>query len=138
MPERMRQVVHNLLAHALAMHAGGRQRARGMPRPRGVRRDRRARQRHGHSRRRRCRTCSIRSGRCITHARSRRAPAGVWLGLAVSHRIVELHGGRIFVVSEGESRGAVFIVRLPVAIAAGALPPVRSAKLRNRRAGGGE
>jgi signal transduction histidine kinase len=60
--------------------------------------------------------------------------AGLGLGLAVSHRIVELHGGRIFVVSEGESRGAVFIVRLPVAVAAGALAATRGAKLRNRRA----
>jgi hypothetical protein len=47
---------------------------------------------------------------------------------------MELHGGRIFVVSEGESRGAAFIVRLPVAVAAGALPATRGAKLRSRRA----
>ena len=40
---------------------------------------------------------------------------GVWLGLAVVHRIVELHGGRIVASSGGASMGAVFTVRLPLA-----------------------
>jgi len=40
------------------------------------------------------------------------------VGLAVTHRIVELHGGRIFVSSDGEGRGAVFTVRLPMVAAA--------------------
>jgi signal transduction histidine kinase len=132
-PERLRQVVHNLVSHALACTpAGGNVlvecRARGEYVELAVRDN----------------------GIGIApetlphlfdpvwqlhqaHAEPARV-AGLGLGLAVSHRIVELHGGRIFVVSEGESRGAVFIVRLPVAVAAGALPAPRGAKLRSRRA----
>jgi signal transduction histidine kinase len=52
------------------------------------------------------------------HARAEAArTSGVWLGLAVIHRIVELHGGRIVVSSDGHSMGAVFTVRLPLAVA---------------------
>jgi signal transduction histidine kinase len=43
--------------------------------------------------------------------------AGVWLGLAVIHRIIELHGGRIIGSSDGHSMGAVFTVWLPLATA---------------------
>jgi signal transduction histidine kinase len=51
------------------------------------------------------------------HARADAArAAGVWLGLAVIHRIVELHGGRIVASSDGHSMGAVFTVRLPLAV----------------------
>ena len=52
----------------------------------------------------------------MQHARADTARAGgVWLGLAVVHRIIELHGGRIVVSSDGHSMGAVFTVRLPLA-----------------------
>lgn len=52
------------------------------------------------------------------HARTDASRAGgVWLGLAVIHRIVELHGGRIIASSDGHSMGAVFTVRLPLAVA---------------------
>jgi signal transduction histidine kinase len=52
------------------------------------------------------------------HARAEAArTGGVWLGLAVIHRIVELHGGRIVASSGGHSMGAVFTVRLPLAVA---------------------
>jgi CheY-like chemotaxis protein/anti-sigma regulatory factor (Ser/Thr protein kinase) len=40
---------------------------------------------------------------------------GLGLGLAIAHRIVELHSGSIGVSSDGEGRGAVFTVRLPIA-----------------------
>jgi len=132
-PERLRQVVHNLVSHALACTPGGGNvlvecRSRGeyvevAVRDNGI---------------------GI-APETLPHLfdpvwqlhQARVEPsraAGLGLGLTVSHRIVELHSGRIFVVSEGESRGAVFIVRLPVAVAAGALPAARSAKLRSRRA----
>jgi signal transduction histidine kinase len=39
---------------------------------------------------------------------------GLGLGLAIAHRIVELHSGSIEAQSDGEGRGSVFTVRLPV------------------------
>ena len=47
--------------------------------------------------------------------------SSIGLGLAVASQIVELHGGRIFVSSDGHGMGAVFTVRLPLVVAAGAL-----------------
>jgi hypothetical protein len=44
------------------------------------------------------------------------------LGLAVSARIIELHGGRLFANSDGQGMGAVFTVRLPLQVAAAKLP----------------
>jgi CheY-like chemotaxis protein len=42
-----------------------------------------------------------------------RAYGGAGLGLALVRKLVELHGGRVWAESEGPSRGARFIVRLP-------------------------
>jgi PAS domain S-box-containing protein len=44
-----------------------------------------------------------------------RAQGGLGLGLSIARKLVEMHGGTIFVQSEGEGRGATFTVRLPVA-----------------------
>jgi signal transduction histidine kinase len=39
---------------------------------------------------------------------------GLGLGLAIAHRIVELHTGSIEAASDGEGRGSLFTVRLPI------------------------
>jgi CheY-like chemotaxis protein len=42
-----------------------------------------------------------------------RAQGGLGVGLALTKRLIELHGGRITARSEGPGRGATFVVQLP-------------------------
>jgi signal transduction histidine kinase len=44
---------------------------------------------------------------------SRRADAGLGIGLAVVRSLVECHGGHVSVTSAGPGRGSEFMVRLP-------------------------
>ncbi|HWF97860.1 MAG TPA: ATP-binding protein [Steroidobacteraceae bacterium] len=48
---------------------------------------------------------------------------GLGLGLSITRRLVELHGGQIEALSEGEGTGATFLVRFPVADAREEEPP---------------
>ena len=41
---------------------------------------------------------------------------GLGLGLAISKQLVELHGGTIRAISQGEGQGATFVVKLPLSI----------------------
>jgi PAS domain S-box-containing protein len=52
---------------------------------------------------------------------------GLGLGLAISRKIAELHGGSIAARSAGRDRGATFTVELPLAPAETAAPPIEQA-----------
>lgn len=52
-----------------------------------------------------------------------RSSGGLGLGLALAERIVGLHGGSLEAESEGEGRGSVFTLRLPIGEAPVAAPP---------------
>jgi PAS domain S-box-containing protein len=49
-----------------------------------------------------------------------RERGGLGLGLAIVRHLVELHGGTVGAVSDGEGRGTTFVVRLPIKVVHGA------------------
>ncbi|HEU5161510.1 MAG TPA: response regulator [Thermoanaerobaculia bacterium] len=52
-----------------------------------------------------------------------RTGAGLGLGLSITKQIVDLHGGEISASSEGQGKGAVFTVRIPVLTESAFVPP---------------
>jgi CheY-like chemotaxis protein len=46
-----------------------------------------------------------------------RSAGGLGLGLSIVRHLVELHGGTVQALSEGEGKGATFIVTLPMSVA---------------------
>jgi CheY-like chemotaxis protein len=66
-----------------------------------------------------------------------RAHSGLGLGLAIVRHLVELHGGQVRAHSDGEGRGALFTVRLPVAAVRRDLAGDDAPSLRVRGAEGG-
>ena len=56
-----------------------------------------------------------------------RPRGGLGLGLALVRSLVELHGGSVAAKSPGESRGATFVVKLPLRLAAVAKPGATAA-----------
>ncbi|NJC95765.1 MAG: sensor histidine kinase, partial [Anaerolineae bacterium] len=51
----------------------------------------------------------------VDKSRSRLSGGGSGIGLTIAKHFVEAQGGRIWVESEGESRGSVFLFTLPLA-----------------------
>jgi signal transduction histidine kinase len=58
-----------------------------------------------------------------------RQHGGLGLGLAIVRQLIELHGGTVHAMSEGEGRGATFIIRLPILTVA---PAERWSELERR------
>jgi PAS domain S-box-containing protein len=58
-----------------------------------------------------------------TGASEQRAAGGLGIGLALSRRLAELHGGTLEAKSEGENKGSEFILRIPLADATRAPAP---------------
>ncbi len=54
---------------------------------------------------------------------SSRARSGLGIGLSVVRNLVDMHGGRVSALSEGEGRGSTFVVTLPLAAEAPSAAP---------------
>jgi signal transduction histidine kinase len=64
---------------------------------------------------------------------STRAEGGLGLGLAIARQLVEMHGGTLTASSDGENKGAMFALRLPLAGTATARRDGREAAARTAK-----
>jgi signal transduction histidine kinase len=66
-----------------------------------------------------------------------RSKGGLGIGLALTRRLVELHGGKVSARSEGMGKGSEFLVRIPVVASqpAGEAPPVQAPAAATAAAG---
>jgi CheY-like chemotaxis protein len=65
---------------------------------------------------------------CQVERSSEKTQGGLGIGLTLVKQLVEMHGGRVEVKSEGLGKGAEFIVRMPLAVqASGPAAPIEKA-----------
>jgi signal transduction histidine kinase/ActR/RegA family two-component response regulator len=69
---------------------------------------------------------------CQADGGSTRRHGGLGLGLALVRHLVELHGGNVRAQSEGESKGATFIIELPLAPAERVTPEKSTPELKRQ------
>ena len=66
--------------------------------------------------------------------RKKYGSVGLGIGLSLTRRLVEMHGGTIEAVSDGENHGSEFVVRLPVPVFLESSTPVDRRTLQGGRA----
>jgi signal transduction histidine kinase len=67
-----------------------------------------------------------------SHTVTTRTAGGLGLGLAIVKHIVEAHGGIVTARSDGQDRGAAFVVSLPIIIPVRASPPPADVRSRGK------
>ncbi len=113
-PNRLQQVVWNLLSNAVKFTPKGGRVQVVLARVNSHVEITRQRHRRGHRSRSSCRTSSSASASATPRRRASTAASGsAW---RIVKQLVELHGGTVRAASDGDGRGATFVVALPLAI----------------------